>query len=111
MRKKSLGLVVISSSIFLASCGLQGEGTESRNLVADIDKVVEGARLGCNYIPTVTSIAAILGVPAAPAANELVEAICAEVEKVPQPESGRGQAREVGVVLPQGAVDGVLLPK
>lgn len=101
---RELGLVLALVS------GCANSSAESSTLIETVGIVVDGTREACNYIPTVTSVASILGVPGAPAASELVKAICTEVDSVPVPESGRNRSREIRIELPQGNVEGVLLP-
>jgi hypothetical protein len=43
--------------------------------------IVNATNKLCGFAPTVTSILAILNVPAAPAADKIVQEICAVVEK------------------------------
>lgn len=46
--------------------------------------VVNGTKQLCQFVPTVTSILAILNAPGAPAADKVVQAVCAQVNKTAQ---------------------------
>jgi len=72
----------------LACLGLSGCITPTR-FAEKADSIVEGTRTACRFVPTATSIAAILNVPVAPLINEVVEAICAEVNRQPSSERAR----------------------
>lgn len=94
----------------LAGCEPATDGEASSPLLTNVNAVIEGSKATCKFIPTVASIAAIVGVPGAPVASELIDSICAEVGQIPSLESGRDAPRDVEFDLPEGTVDGVLLP-
>lgn len=81
-------LSLVSAVVALAACTTPNSGG------SDADKVIEGTRRVCSFAPAATSIAAILGVPGAPAADKLVQKICEQVEK-----SAMVESTEVGGTL------------
>lgn len=85
-------------AIVLMSLTLSGCVTASQ-LATAADQISDGAREFCRFAPSTTSILAILNVPGAPQADEIVEAICAEVAKVGGQERSRvGQEITVDVL-------------
>lgn len=56
----------------LALTGLSGCTTFNRS-DADVAKVIEGTRQACKFLPTATSVLAVLSVPGAPAADKFVQ--------------------------------------
>lgn len=109
MRVFQSGIAAASCLVFLAGCDPNG-GEGSSSLLTTVGGIIEGTKTTCNFIPTVASIAAIVGVPGAPIASELIDSICEQVDEIPTLESGRDAPRELELDLPEGSVDGVLLP-
>lgn len=76
----------VAACLCMLSAGCQSSGSDGAAPQASGNdrarQVVEATERLCAFAPTVTSILAILSVPAAPAADKLSEAICAEVEKL-----------------------------
>ncbi|XWN29929.1 MAG: hypothetical protein ROR55_20895 [Devosia sp.] len=76
------------------SLGLSGCITAA-DFVSDYDKIAAGLKKNCRFVATATSILAILNLPGAPLADEIVEGLCKELEKLPAAErSRRGQTVE-----------------
>ena len=81
MRKDHLTTVTVAIAIALVS------GCTTTTGGSDVDKIIDGTRRVCSFAPTATSILALLNVPAAPAADKVVQMICAQVEKAAMVES------------------------
>lgn len=110
-KNRYLALTIGAFPLVLSACNLPILGQGSMTLVQQVGFVVDGAKLSCNYIPAVASIASILGVSGAPKAEKLVSDICDQVRIIPDLEASRGRARDLQIELPQGVVQGVLLPR
>lgn len=61
--------------------GGTGQASTPANPAQD---VINGTKQLCQFVPTLTSILAIVNTPGAPAADKIVQAICAEVNKTTQ---------------------------
>ncbi|TIM15514.1 MAG: hypothetical protein E5Y67_07165 [Mesorhizobium sp.] len=77
---------------------------------SDADKVIEGTRRACSFVPTATSILAILNVPGAPAADKLVQKICEQVGRSAMVESS-GVGDQITVEVDGKEISGVLTKK
>ena len=102
MSKYSIGFLLV---VFLVGGCTNIEKRDA--FVSKINTAVESTKTGCNFVPTVASIAAILGVPGAPAAALLSKQICDEIREIPQLEGG-GEPMPVQVQIEFGKVDGLL---
>lgn len=74
---------------------------------SDVDAVIDGTRRVCSFAPTATSILAILNVPGAPAADQLVQKICKQVESSAAVESA-AVGGKISVNVDGKVVTGVL---
>lgn len=76
VKGNAVGALVASSLCVLPAACVSSSGGDStaQQVIATTEKL-------CAFVPTVTSILAILSVPGAPAADKLAQVICAEVEK------------------------------
>lgn len=74
---------------------------------SDVDAVIDGTRRVCSFAPTATSILALLNVPGAPAADQLVQKICKQVETSAAVESA-GVGGKISVNIDGKVVTGVL---
>lgn len=110
---KNISFVIVAPVIALSACGKVNldNGSGGNTLLMQAELVREQSSQVCKFAPSVTSIAAILGVPGAPLADELVDAICDQINEIPELESTGTQPRNVIIELPQGPVDGVLNPQ
>lgn len=84
-----------------------GSGCVTTNQLAS--QVVSSVKESCNYLPQLTSIAAILGAPGAPQANELVAAICKGVLEAKQKRAGILTGQKLDVVVYGRTVTGEVL--
>lgn len=78
--------LIVSLSLAGAFFALMG-CTTSNQSGSDVDRVIDGTRKVCSFAPTATSILAILNLPGAPAADQLVHKICKQVESSAMVES------------------------
>lgn len=83
--KNIVACLAIAGLFVLAGC------MTSKTTGIDANSVMEGTRKLCGFVPTATSVLAVLNVPGAPAADKLVEKICDEVKK-----SASVEATQVG---------------
>ncbi len=85
MRGFRSGIVaVIMASLSLQSCGTWEEGP--------IGSIVAAIRQSCDFLPSITSIAALVGAPGGEASDKIVTKVCAEVEKIRARQKARAEA-------------------
>jgi len=80
-RSASLALwpmLALIPSLVLSGC-VSADGSQST-----ADQIVAKTERLCSFVPTVTSVLAILGVPGAPAADKVAQTICTELDKQTQ---------------------------
>jgi hypothetical protein len=71
-------MLALTASIVLSGC------VSADNPQSTAQQVVASTERLCSFVPTVTSVLAILGVPGAPAADKVAQTICTELEKKTQ---------------------------
>lgn len=73
-----LPMLVLIPFLVLSGC------VSTDNPQSTADQIVKKTERLCSFVPTVTSVLAILGVPGAPAADKVAQTICTELEKQTQ---------------------------
>lgn len=96
---------------FVSACVTQQDGGPATKSEGDTAKEIQMAvTTGCDYIPTITSILAILNVPGAPAADKIADKICTKVKAATKNEEGIPGGK-LTVVVSGVKVQGVLKTK
>lgn len=66
----------------LASCNTSTTtASPTQNSGYDPEKIRQGTRVACEFLPTLASVLSIIGTPGAPQANEIVKLICVGANK------------------------------
>ncbi|MDX1195338.1 hypothetical protein GOL96_30105 [Sinorhizobium medicae] len=69
------------AAMFAALAFVSNCSTTTTNLGSSANQVVAATRDLCGFVPTLTSVAAILNLPGAPAADKIVQEICSVIRE------------------------------